>query len=254
MIFSIIITTYNYEKYVRECVESALNQDFSDKYEIIVVDDFSTDNTSLILDDYVSLIRINNERNLSIEASVNKGIRKAGGKYIVRLDADDYLEHDFLTEVSKHIESEDCFFYGDYRIVSEDGSHLSEVNLLDFDKDEVNCRGDFLATGTVYPKKMLVYIGLYSEKIKNSGLENYELILELMDRGFKGKHIKKNLFFYRRHGDNLSVNKLGSIINYGNKLVKYYGLNTYMINQYHPYLNIENIDINTLKYINYTKH
>ena len=116
------------------------------------------------------------------------------------------------------------------------------------------CRGDFLATGTVYPKKMLVSIGLYSEKIKNCGLENYELILKLIDRGFKGKHIKKNLFFYRRHEDNLSVNKLGSIINYGNKLVKYYGLNTYMINQYHPYLNIENIDINTLKYINYTKH
>ena len=60
MIFSIIITTYNYQKYIRECVESALNQDFSNKYEIIVVDDFSTDNTALIWDDYDSLIRINN--------------------------------------------------------------------------------------------------------------------------------------------------------------------------------------------------
>ena len=57
MIFSIIITTYNYEKYIRESVESALNQDFSDKYEIIVVDDCSSDKTGLILDDYDSLIR-----------------------------------------------------------------------------------------------------------------------------------------------------------------------------------------------------
>jgi len=253
MIFSIIITTYNYEKYIRQCVESALNQDFSDKYEIIVVDDCSTDNTALILDDYDTLIRINNERNLCIEASVNKGIRKASGKYIVRLDADDYLEYDFLTEVYKHIGSEYVFYYGDYISVSEDGSYLSEVKLLDFDKDELKCRGDFLATGTVYPKKMLVDIGLYSEEIKNCGLENYQLILRLMDMGFKGKHIKKNLFFYRRHEGNLSVNKLGNIINYGNKLVKHHGLDIYMINQYHPYLNIEGIDIYTLKFINYTK-
>jgi len=119
----------------------------------------------------------------------------------------------------------------------------------------VECRGDFLATGTVYPKKMLVDIGLYSEKIKNCGLENYQLILELMDRGFTGKHIKKNLFFYRRHGSNLSDKTFGSITNYGNKLTKQYGLDFYTINQYHPYLNIEdiNININTLKYINYTK-
>lgn len=253
MIFSIIITTYNYEKFIRQCIESALNQDFSEKYEIIVVDDCSTDKTAIILDEYDLLIRINNERNLSIEASVNKGIRRANGKYIVRLDADDYLEYNFLSEVYKHLESEYIFYYGDYTSISEDGSFISEVNLLDFDKEEVKCRGDFLATGTVYSKKMLALIGLYSEKIKNCGLENYKLILELLDKGFKGKHIKKNLFFYRRHGDNLSVNKLESITNYGNKLVKSYGLDSYMINQYHPYLDINNTNINTLKYINYIK-
>jgi glycosyltransferase involved in cell wall biosynthesis len=253
MIFSIIITTHNYEKYIRESVESALNQDFSDKYEILVVDDCSSDKTALILDDYDSLIRINNQINLSVEVSVNKGIRKASGKYIVRLDADDYLEYDFLSEVSKHIESENVFYYGDYINVSGDGSHLSKVNLIEFDKDEVECRGDFLATGTVYSKKMLVDIGLYNETIKNCGLENYQLILELMNRGYKGKHIKKNLFFYRRHGSNLSDKTFGSIVNYGNELAKQYELDFYTINQYHPYLNIEDININTLKYIHYTK-
>jgi hypothetical protein len=112
----------------------------------------------------------------------------------------------------------------------------------------------FFSNWNSLPKKILVSIGLYCEKIKNCGLENYELILELIDRGFKGKHIKKNLFFYRRHGNNLSVNNLESITNYGNNLVKYYGLDAYMINQYHPYLNIDNININTLKYISYIKH
>ena len=63
MFFSIIITTYNYEKYIRESIESALNQDFLGGYEIIVVDDCSTDNTLSILDDYDSIIRINNKKN-----------------------------------------------------------------------------------------------------------------------------------------------------------------------------------------------
>ena len=253
MFFSIIITTYNYEKYIRESIESALNQDFLGGYEIIVVDDCSTDNTLSILDDYDSIIRINNKKNLSLEVSANKGIRKANGKHIVRLDADDYLEFNFLSEMFKHIENEDTFYYGDYTIVSADSSHLSKVNLIDFDKDEVGCRGDFLATGTVYSKKMLVELGLYSEEIKNSGLENYQLILELISNGFTGKHIKKNLFFYRRHGGNLSVEKFDSIVDYGCELVKRYELDFYAINQYHPYLNAKDIGVNTLKYINYTK-
>ena len=255
MIFSIIITAYNYEKYIRESVESALNQDFSDKYEIIVVDDCSSDKTGLILDDYDSLIRVNNETNLGIEVSVNKSIRKALGKYIVRLDADDYLEYDFLSEVSQHIESEDVFYYGDYTSVSGNSSQLSKVKLLEFDKIEVECRGDFLATGTVYSKKMLLDIGLCNEKNKNCGLENYQLILELMARGYSGKHIKKNLFFYRRHENSLSNKKFVSIKNYGNELARRYELDFYSINQYHPYLNTKDIikHRNTLKQINYKK-
>jgi glycosyltransferase involved in cell wall biosynthesis len=253
MFFSIIITTYNYEKYIKESIESALNQDFSGEYEIIVVDDCSIDGTSIILDGYDSIIRINNKKNLSLEMSANKGIRKANGKYIVRLDADDYLEFNFLSEMFKHIENENTFYYGDYTIVSEDSSYLSKVNLIDFKKDEVECRGDFLATGTVYSKKMLLELGLYSEEIKNCGLENYQLILKLISNGFTGKHIKKNLFFYRRHDGNLSVEKFGSIVDYGREIARQHGLDFYTINQYHPYLNAEDASVNILKYINYTK-
>ena len=69
MFFSIIITTYNYEKYIRESIESALNQDFSGEFEIIVVDDCSSVNTLSILNDYDSIIRINNIKNLSFDIS-----------------------------------------------------------------------------------------------------------------------------------------------------------------------------------------
>ena len=252
MFFSIIITTYNYEKYIEESIKSALNQDFPGEYEIIVVDDNSTDRTSTILDHYDSIIRINNKRNLSLEISANKGIRKANGKYIVRLDADDYLEYNFLSEIFKNIQNENTFYYGDYTIVSSDSSLLSKEHLIDFDREEVECRGDFLATGTVYPKKMLLEYGLYSEEMKNSGLENYQLILNLISNGITGKHIKKNLFFYRRHGGNLSFEKFKSIINYGCKIASRFGL-VYTINQYHPYLSSKDTVNNTLKYIKYIK-
>jgi len=77
--------------------------------------------------------------------------------------------------------------------------------------------------------------------------------LGLISSGFTGKHIKNNLFFYRRHGGNLSVEKFDSIVNYGCEIVKQYELDFYAINQYHPYLNAIDIGANTFKYINYTK-
>jgi len=246
MLFSIIITTYNYEKYIKKSVESALSQDYSQEYEVIVVDDFSKDNTLQILDDYSSLVRINNNRNLCLEVSANKAIKKAKGKYIVRLDADDYLRKNFLSEMSKFLVSEDVFYYSDYTTVSENGSCISLVNLLDFDRKEIESRGDFLATGTVYPKKLLLSVGMYSEEHKNCGLENYQLILKLMKNGCQGLHIKKNLFFYRKHSNSLSFQKFESIMNYGSKIAQNYGLSCYVINQYHPYLSIKDMDDNPL--------
>lgn len=253
MFISIIVTTYNYEKYVREAVNSALDQDFSSAYEVIVVDDCSTDRTLQILDEFDSLIRINNKKNLSIEVSVNKAIRASTGKYIVRLDADDYLDSCFLSEMFKHIESENVFYYGDYTIVSKNSLPLSKVNLPKFEKKEIECRGDFLATGTVYSRAMLLSVGLYDESVRNCGLENYQLVLSLMSKGFTGQHIKRNLFFYRRHGNNLSSERLESIVNYGYKIADRYGLDSYAVNQYHPYLDFENMDTKMLNRIIYTE-
>ena len=171
----------------------------------------------------------------------------------MRLDADDYLEDFFLSKMFRYIENEDTFYYGDYVTVSENGVQLSKVNLIKFNKNEIKCRGDFLATGTVYSRKMLISVGLYSEKIKNCGLENYQLILNLINRGFLGKHIKENLFFYRRHGSSLSAKKLGDIIKHGCELAEEYELSAYTINQYHPYLSTKDLDIYVVRYINYAE-
>ncbi len=251
MIFSIIITTYNYDRYIKKAVDSAINQDFTGQYEVIVVDDCSTDSTSLILDQYENIIRINNKINHGLEMSANKGIKKSCGTYIVRLDADDYLESYFLSEIYKNVTNENTFYYSNYTLVSENDTCLTHCNMIDFEYDEVICRGDFLASGTVYSKKMLLHVGLYSEKIKNCGLENYELILALINKGYVGKHLDKRLFFYRRHDKNLSIEKIENIMKYGGYLAEKYSLDCYKVNQYHPYLKSGDMTEGLSKYINY---
>lgn len=98
MEISVIITNYNYEKYLARSIRSLINQSYnSDEYEIIVIDDCSIDQSGEIIKGFTGYIRpILNEKNIGLAASCNKAIRAALGKYVVRVDADDYVHADFL--------------------------------------------------------------------------------------------------------------------------------------------------------------
>jgi GT2 family glycosyltransferase len=87
---SLIMPAYNAEPYLVEAVESVLGQTFTD-FELIIVDDASTDATSAILDRYDDprIVRLRNERNLGQTASMNRAIQAAKGAYLARQDADD---------------------------------------------------------------------------------------------------------------------------------------------------------------------
>lgn len=91
-LISIIMPTYNVEKYVGQAIESILNQTYKN-FELIIVDDGSTDNTFSILKKYSkrdARIKIfKNSRNLKIVKTLNKGLKLATGKYIARMDGDD---------------------------------------------------------------------------------------------------------------------------------------------------------------------
>jgi glycosyltransferase involved in cell wall biosynthesis len=99
---SIVMTTYNSSKYIKECIESVLDQNFKN-YEFIIVDDGSTDNTIEIIQSYEDsrIILISNAHNYI--QSLNIGINKAQSKYIARMDSDDImlmerlkLQYDFM--------------------------------------------------------------------------------------------------------------------------------------------------------------
>ena len=109
MILSIIIPVYNTETYLRKCVESLLNQDLSQtEYEIILVDDCSTDSCGQLCDDFSTQcdnIRvIHHQRNKGLSAARNTGIVSAAGKFIQFVDSDDYLVPNVLRSIVTKME------------------------------------------------------------------------------------------------------------------------------------------------------
>ncbi len=110
MKFSILIPVYNVEKYLEQCLDSVMNQNFED-YEVIIVDDGSTDNSSCICDIYakkyhekVSVIHKENEGLISARRIA---IDNAQGEFCVFVDSDDFVEHNLLETVNNYLSKDD---------------------------------------------------------------------------------------------------------------------------------------------------
>ena len=237
MDLSIIITTYNYEKYLGECIDSCLEQLSSGlSYEIVIINDGSTDGTNKILSKvFPPTLRIYHIKNSGIERASNLGFFKAKGRYLVRVDADDLLKPNFCQAVEKYLSSDFSFYYSNYHVIDSESNIIKKMELPSFSPQEISSRGDFLATGTVYNADLIKSVNGYSTDNINSGLENYELILDLLQSGVKGFHIPETLFCYRRHSMNLSEIKTQKIINNGINMFTAKGLGKFTTNQYHPY-------------------
>jgi len=98
MLVSIIITNFNYEKFVRTAIESALALQWDD-IEVIVVDDGSTDHSPDIIDTFVSKITFQRQEHAGQRIAYNTGFKASRGELIVFLDADDTLEPSIIREV-----------------------------------------------------------------------------------------------------------------------------------------------------------
>lgn len=100
---SIIVPTYNVKHYIRECIDSILNQTYKN-IEIIIVNDGSTDNSMYMINDYITSIdkiKVINQENQGLSAARNSGIEKANGKYIAMIDSDDKIKPDFIKNLVK---------------------------------------------------------------------------------------------------------------------------------------------------------
>lgn len=127
---SVVVPVYNVERYLKKCIDSVLNQTF-ENFELILVDDGSTDNSGLICDDYAkshpNKIRLIHQANGGLGAARNAGIDAASGEYLLFVDSDDYIEADTLQLLSeKAVKTEADLIIFDYRSVDETGKVISE--------------------------------------------------------------------------------------------------------------------------------
>jgi glycosyltransferase involved in cell wall biosynthesis len=177
------------------------------KYEIIVVDDASTDNTQQILSNYKEEIRIITfTENKGLAAARNEGVRKARGQYVLFIDADDYIHHDLLKIQSLYLEEnhELDAVSVDYFLVDE-----KENN-----REWVKSEEKPIACGIMFRKDLLVDIGLYDEQFR--AREEEDLRIRFLQK-FSIYPIPLPLYRYRRHDKNLT-NNLDAMQNAANQL------------------------------------
>jgi len=195
---SIIIPVYNGEKFIQRAIRSVVDQNFPRKqFEIIVVDDGSTDNTVEVIQPFKNFVRIlRHEKNMGLAASRNTGIKAARGQYIVNLDADDYLHQDFLSievlflSLNEDFDAVSC----DYYIVDEYEKHIERKNATEYP----------IACGIMFKMEQLVKIGLYSEDFM---VREEEDLRQRFLKKFRIHHIPLPLYRYRKHDDNLTNNQ-----------------------------------------------
>ena len=197
---SVIITCYNLEKYITRAIHSCMSQTLPEEfYEIIVVDDCSTDNSLQKIEEFEDIVKaIRHGKNRGVAASSNTGIKAARGKYIVRVDGDDFINKNFLHVMSEILELNDDigFVYCDHVIVEEGMPRKLEINTLEKLLDH--------GAGIMFRKTYLESIGLYDENYRNC--EDYDLVLRYI-KNFDGYHLKLPYYRYFKRDNSLSSKK-----------------------------------------------
>ena len=198
---SVIVATFNQERFIGRCLRSLLNQTMSHhNYEIIVINDGSDDRTQYALelfsDPFDSIIKvITNETNQGLPAAINQGIRASKSPYVVRVDSDDFVNINFLNMLHFYLEVNT---YAD--------AVACDYLLLD-DEERVTGRGssadDPIACGIMFHKKYLFNVGLYDESFHCQ--EEREMRIRF-EKKYNIHHLELPLYRYRRHNNNLTNN------------------------------------------------
>lgn len=210
---SIIVCTFNHEKWIERCVRSILNQENIDKekLEVIIVNDKSKDQTSEILKKYKNFKNmkvIENKKNIGLPKSINKAIKLSSGRYLMRVDSDDYIHRNcvffmkFYLDFNRHYQAVSC----DYVKVNKNEEYLKRYNSI---KNQIAC-------GILFRRECLFDLGLYDEKFKMR--EGHDLRNRFLKK-YKLGHLELPLYKYRDHDSNRTKNKV-VLARYNNKLIK----------------------------------
>ena len=229
-IVSVVMPVYNGSQYLREAIDSILNQTFKD-FELIIVNDGSTDNSEDIILSYKDprLCYIKNEKNSGICITLNKGLDYAHGKYIARMDCDDIsLPERFKKQVDYLERHQNIGAIGTDIITFGEG--LDE-RYFDFVHDQYGCKAGLLfATCFAHPTVMLRTSIINEHKLRYDdayrGLEDFELWYRL-SKYSDIANLPEALVKYRLHKSQVTQNVTKQVSDMEKKFLRdrflYYG-------------------------------
>ena len=222
---SVIMLSYNYGRYLSNAIESVLNQSYPD-YELIIIDDGSTDGSDAIIRDYASkdgrIKFLINPKNMGIASSFNSGLDKCTGEYIGYISSDDIWETNRLEAgVSVLDSSPDVHYvYSNLSIIDENGMFTGETvydtyhsptgkysgNLFDS-----LIRGNFIRFSSLLLRSKAITGISINPDLKY--LNDWQFLLEISERG-NFHYVNDVLARYRVHSHSTNLDKIGYITDY----------------------------------------
>ena len=196
---SIIIPCFNQGEWIKEAVESAVNQTYKN-VEIVIINDGSTDNSEDVIhslcEKYPDIVFINEKENHGVVYARNKAIQMTSAEYILPLDADDKIAPSYVEKAVKILEENPNIgiVYSRARIF---GIKNKEWKLAEFSREDIlykNC----IFSSALFRKRDFEKIGGYKEYMKD-GWEDWDLWLSFIEAGFEVHRIDEVLFFYRKY-------------------------------------------------------
>ena len=206
---SVIVPVYNVEKYIKQCLESIINQSLKE-IEIIVVNDGTKDNSMKIVEEYLSdkRIKIINKENGGISSARNAGMKAAQGKYICFIDSDDFIDSLMIEELYSAIEKTNSDVVESNIFLYNNETH--EIKERKSEKYISTEKGSYLwgkytteVWNKIYKKDFLINNNIFFEEgmIHEDDLFNIRILFSTN----KIYHIQKSFYYYR-------VNRFGSIM------------------------------------------
>ena len=197
-LISIIVPVFNQEKYLGRCLRSLIKQKFvSEDFEIIVINDGSTDHSYKVAETFKNdIVYIDLKENKGLPFALNNGLKKAKGRFVIRVDADDYVHSQYLNIMSLFLSLNDHFdaVACDYHLVDDDENIMKTVNC---DEEPIGC-------GIMFRMHQISDIGLYDEEMKTH--EEKDLRIRFEEK-YKVNRIELPLYRYRMHESNMTKDK-----------------------------------------------
>ena len=208
---SVIIPAYNGDRYIQEAIACILAQTYTD-YEIIVVDDGSTDNTPQIIKQYGDRIRYFSQINQGVAASRNLGLTKAEGEYIAFLDQDDvFLPHKLASQVALLEQNNSLGIVNSgWQIVDRQGKFKSAVEpwhqIPKLTTANLIIWKPVFLGAMLFRRSWLEQIEKFDPSLEQT--PDVDLVIRLAAIGCAADWVKETTVKYRQHEDNASRNTL----------------------------------------------